>query len=313
MNKPLISVLIPAFNCERFIRQSLESILNQTYHHLEVIVCDDASTDNTWRILCSYSDSRLKLYQNKENKGVVNTKNFLLSMSTGDYLAFQDADDWSECNRIEIQLKAFFSDPSLNACCTSYNRIDHKGNQTALISSGDAYLDFTNYNKIAFCPNSLLIRSSVYKQVGGLHAFFSGLHGEDMYWLSRIISGNKCLFLNMPLYYYRFNENSITNTFDNNNKLVAIELIEQLILQRATEGTDWLERNDKDAIDGFIKTKLNNKKWLAEKYRIFAAVQRDGRKNKISRELIFRALRLNPWNAMTYRTLAYILLSRSHK
>ncbi len=309
MNKlPLISVIIPAFNCENYIDQALRSIINQSYQNLEILVCDDASTDNTWTILQSYTDKRLKLLRNEVNTGLIGSKNLLLSNATGEYFAFQDADDWSDTHRLEVQWNEFLSDPTLGACCTNFIRINSKGTQATQNLPKSGYLKLDDFNDLTFCPATLMIKKCVYEEVGGLHPFFSRLYAEDIYWLSLIANKYKTLIMSPSLYYYRFNENSVTNTFDNQNKLVIIELVEELILQRRNTGTDWLEQNDNEAIEKFIKGKFENKKWLAEKCRIFAAVQQDGGKKKASRQLIRTALKLNPWNPLIYRTLAYIYL-----
>ncbi len=68
--KPMVSVILSVFNCELYVAQALESILNQTHENLEILVCDDASKDRTWEILCSYNDSRIKLFRNEVNRGV---------------------------------------------------------------------------------------------------------------------------------------------------------------------------------------------------------------------------------------------------
>src|SRR6187401_56380 len=119
-NGPLVSVIVPAFNCEGFILEAIESIVNQTYPNVEILVCDDASTDRTWSNLQGIGDSRLKLFRNVENVGVVPTKNFLLSKAKGEFIVFQDADDSSHPRRIEKLLQQFNEDPELAACASDF-------------------------------------------------------------------------------------------------------------------------------------------------------------------------------------------------
>jgi glycosyltransferase involved in cell wall biosynthesis len=96
-NLPLISVIIPTYNVENYIIDSVNSIINQTYKNIEIIIVDDNSNDNTFKILNSLKelDSRIKLYKNNKNLKIVNTLNFAISVSSGEYIARMDGDDIS--------------------------------------------------------------------------------------------------------------------------------------------------------------------------------------------------------------------------
>lgn len=114
MPSPLISVLVATYNGDLFLRKQLDSIINQTYQDLEIIIQDDGSKDNTLKILQGYAtdDSRIRLSQNKSNLGIV--KNFydLISKSNGEYIAISDQDDIWEIDKIEILINNI-SDSSL--------------------------------------------------------------------------------------------------------------------------------------------------------------------------------------------------------
>ena len=98
-----ISVLIPSHNVEKYIRECLDSIVNQTFEDMEIICVDDGSTDSTLNILNEYAlkDSRMRVYENKENKGVGYTRNYLLSLAKGKYIYFMDSDDYLELDALE--------------------------------------------------------------------------------------------------------------------------------------------------------------------------------------------------------------------
>lgn len=104
-NSNLVSVLLPVYNSEKTIDKCLNSIVNQTYQNLEILICDDHSTDATYTILKKFteSDSRIKLYRNEVNIGLTKTLNFLINKSSGSYIARHDADDYSKNNRIQKQ------------------------------------------------------------------------------------------------------------------------------------------------------------------------------------------------------------------
>lgn len=105
MVTPLVSVFIPAYNCEEYIIQSVESMLNQTYENIEVIIVDDGSSDNTVSLINSLNDDRIRLYQNTENKGIPYTRNRGLGLAKGKYMAIMDADDIAYPTRIAKQVE----------------------------------------------------------------------------------------------------------------------------------------------------------------------------------------------------------------
>jgi len=303
----LVSVILAVYNCEQYIRESLDSLVYQSYDDLEILVCDDCSTDKTWDILRSYNDFRILLYRNETNKGVVITRNSLLSKAKGDYLVIQDADDWSEKNRIKLLVEEFNKDDNLDACGTACYRISNTGLISALSRPDSFYLEMDDCMNLPFMPATLMLRKSVYNQLGGYNDYFSGLYAEDLYWVMRMVEKHKVLYLNVPLYYYRFNSQSITNTVGRKDKLVVIDLIQQLIDQRKQLGTDWIEQNDRESIAKFVTDRFKDKVWLSEKYRIVAAVQRDGKKRRIALKMIVKAILYNPFSLQNYVTLRYVL------
>ena len=113
--KPLVSVIIPAYNCSSHIRQAIESVLQQTHKSIECIVIDDGSTDDTARQACKFGNQIKYVYQ--ENAGVSAARNKGISIANGEFIAFLDADDIWARSKIEIQLAAFQSVP--NACLVS--------------------------------------------------------------------------------------------------------------------------------------------------------------------------------------------------
>lgn len=106
-NKPSISVLMPAYNAEKYISLAIESILNQTLRNFELIIIDDCSTDDTWNIIQQYAnkDSRIKGYRNAVNSKICKTLNRGISLVKGDLIARMDADDWSYPERLEKQFQ----------------------------------------------------------------------------------------------------------------------------------------------------------------------------------------------------------------
>lgn len=131
MTDELISVLIPTFNVECYVYEAVQSILAQTYSNLEIIIVDDASTDNTFKILnhLAQNDPRIKLYKNAKNMQIAETLNFALKKATGNYIARMDGDDISTVDRIEKQKLYLDENPDIALVSTSVILIDENGKE----------------------------------------------------------------------------------------------------------------------------------------------------------------------------------------
>lgn len=125
---PLVSVIIPAYNAEKVIRATMDSVFSQTYQNLQIIVVDDASTDSTPQILRSYEDPRLTVIRQDQNGHSCAARNRALSCATGDYVAFLDNDDIWHPEKIEKQVAFLEQHPHYGACFTWGNIIDENGN-----------------------------------------------------------------------------------------------------------------------------------------------------------------------------------------
>ena len=124
---PKVSVLMPVYNTEEeFLRESIESILNQTFQEFELIIVDDGSSNDVEGIINNYSDSRIKFYKNEQNIGVSKTRNKLLDLANGEYCAFQDADDISYPERLEKQVKFLDKNLDISAVGSFLECFPHK-------------------------------------------------------------------------------------------------------------------------------------------------------------------------------------------
>ena len=124
MNELMISVIMPVYNCERFVKEAVESILNQSYRDFEFLILDDASTDETISIIKQFKDSRIKLIKKLKNTGYTNSLNYGLSIAKGKYIARMDGDDVSLPNRFVKQVAFLESHPDVVVCGTNYKFID---------------------------------------------------------------------------------------------------------------------------------------------------------------------------------------------
>lgn len=161
---PLVTVIIAAWNAEDTILSAVNSILNQTWRNLEVIIVDDQSSDNTWAIMESIKgrDNRVKIYRNIKNVGPYVSRNVALSFSSGDYITVHDADDWAHPQRIEKQVK-YLESTSKVACLSGMLRISNEGKLVSINKVGLNTID--GACRAAFV--SLMVRGQFFKDVLG--------------------------------------------------------------------------------------------------------------------------------------------------
>ncbi len=127
MTTPLISVLMPVYNTDEiYLREAIESVLNQTYTNFEFIICDDKSTNNALSVIQSYHDKRIRLIQNEKNSGISVTRNKLCKMAKGKYIALADSDDISLPTRFEKQIAFLESHADISLVGAWYERFPQK-------------------------------------------------------------------------------------------------------------------------------------------------------------------------------------------
>lgn len=113
---PVVSVLLPVFNGEKYVKAAVDSILQQTFTDFELIIIDDGSTDRTLTLLQAFNDSRIRLVPNSTNRGIVNALNQALGLARGSYLARMDADDIAWPRRLEKQVVRMEANPQIGVC-----------------------------------------------------------------------------------------------------------------------------------------------------------------------------------------------------
>lgn len=155
----LVSIIVPTYNTEKFIRQTIESVQNQTYSNWEMILADDASTDKTVAIIEEFAknDNRIKLFKLPENRGNGFARNTALEKATGKYIAYLDADDLWFPEKLEKQIQ-FLKTNNLHFTFSFYDSIDEEGN---------------NLNRRVESPNPLTYKELFFcNYVGNLTAIY---------------------------------------------------------------------------------------------------------------------------------------------
>ena len=165
---PQISVVMPAYNAEKTIRQTIESVLNQTYHEFELIVINDGSTDSTLEVVASVEDKRIEVFS-YPNSGLSAARNRGIAHACGEFIAFMDADDLWKANKLEAQLEALQANPeaALAYCWTDW--IDTFGQPlnkgVYAKAEGDVFQRLLLNNFIANGSNPL-VRKEAFEKVG---------------------------------------------------------------------------------------------------------------------------------------------------
>lgn len=208
-NKKLISVIMSAYNNENTIKQSLDSILNQTYKNIELLVIDDFSKDSTFEILKDYSleFKNLKIFQNNENIGLTRSLNKLINLSSGFYIARQDADDISKNNRLNYQHE-YIKKNKLDFCTSRAINIQ-TGNSMRLITHYVPKKILINY-KNPFIHGTLFIKKDVLNDIGGYDEDF--YYSQDYKLFDTLLNkGYKYKNIFKPLYFLNTINNISTN------------------------------------------------------------------------------------------------------
>ena len=212
---PLISVIVPAYNVEQNIVKCLDSILNQTYENIEVLVCDDCSLDDTPNLikLKMESDSRLVCLFHQVNKGVAKTRNDLLKLANGKYICFVDSDDYVEYDFIQRLFDAIQVNDADLAVCGFYI---HRGMNISVHNDTCGYIPLDAFRKlvIADCCSSYMTNKMFKRQLFENVLFEDEIVWEDLEWFARVLPflERGAEFTDRPLYHYIIHAGSITQS-----------------------------------------------------------------------------------------------------
>lgn len=201
-----ISVVMPAYNEELWISESIQSILNQTFEDFELIVVDDGSTDNTFKIATSFNDPRVKVYR-QENMGPATARNKALNLAKGKYIALQDADDRSKPGRLELQYEFLENNINYVAVGVFADYIDKDGLYIYQHNRPEIIPEDWDWLQTPLIHPSVMFRRHVLKKVGGYPDIPVS---QDTLFLYNISKCGK--FKNLPhsLFEYRVNPFAIS-------------------------------------------------------------------------------------------------------
>ncbi len=245
ISEPLISVILPIYNMERYLERCLDSVLNNTYRNLEVICIDDGSKDNSLEILRSYeaADPRIVVIA-KENGGVSSARNAGLDRMTGEYVTFVDPDDFVHPQYVELLFRAL-QDTETNIAICTFQKVEAGSDfqPEEILYSSDAlqilsFAAISREHELRGYSGGRMIRS---KLTEGIRFRKDLQYGEDTIFFAEICEvdkANKAAVLYLPLYYYYQREDSLNRSAGSTEQLTYIQAVVQKLLQQ--DGRDDL-------------------------------------------------------------------------
>lgn len=208
MDEELISIITPTYNCGKFIGETIETVLNQTYKNWEMIIVDDASKDDTEEVVSTYKDPRIRYIRLTENSGAAIARTRAMQEAKGKYMAFLDSDDLWKSNKLEAQIK-FMKKNNYNFVCSSYEQIDEQGNKNGKIIKCKKKVDYNG--ALLSCPvgNSTVMYNV--QKLGKFEVPNIRKRNDDALWLKMLKKERYIYGQDEVLMEYRIRQNSISS------------------------------------------------------------------------------------------------------
>ena len=214
-NQPLVSVIMPCYNMEKYIAATIHSVQQQTYPYWELLIVDDASTDGTADIVRSHQiqDDRIHFVVKPKHSGIADTRNQCISMAKGRFLAFLDADDLWHPEKLEQQLQ-FMTERNIGFSYSSYDCVDEEGKPLEKMVKSAGNLDYDAYlhNTIIGC-STVMIDTTI---IGNVFVPNFRTSEDTATWLNILKKGFLAYAIEQPLTSYRIRQHSASS-----NKLKA--------------------------------------------------------------------------------------------
>ncbi|MGB9640245.1 MAG: glycosyltransferase [Anaerolineales bacterium] len=305
-----VSVIIPVYNQGRFLREAIQSCLEQSYEDVEIIVVNDGSTDETPQIVQGFQDYPNVKIIHQENTGLPGARNRGIRESSGDYLCFLDSDDYYDSEKIKLQAEILDGDESIDFIYCDIITVDESGvpvddeysvGKARAELSGDIFpsLLLGGY----FPPHTVMLRRSCLEQVGEFDPELGG-HADYDLWLRLAASGCRACYLDRKLAYYRTHPASMSKDWNhmNETRLAALvkvtkrwpEIVAQNINKLITtneelyKSNQWLNNNWQGVLDQMAEVQRTNDElyknyqWLDQQ---FTMLVENNRKNEIRQQL----------------------------
>ena len=219
----LVTIILPVYNCEKYLKKCIDSILKQTYSNFLLIVVDDGSKDSSRSIVKEYSDNRIKFIHTK-HFGVSNARNIGLEESKGKYITFIDADDEMSEDFLESLINNFGKSVDIAMCSFSKKKRFTSNKETIFINQKEAYKYLLNKKIGGYVWNKLFLRDTIIKNK---ISFSTKLNmGEDALFVATYLKYSKNIKVDFnKKYYYRKNPNQVTKNYDGSTTSVLFSWV----------------------------------------------------------------------------------------
>lgn len=259
MNKPLVSILIPCYNHEKFLDDCIQSIIAQDYDNIEFLICDDASPDNSFLKIQKYKEklsarfSNVVIMQNDTNLGVTKNINKMLKLSKGKYIKVLASDDALAVSAIREMEEFLEGNSQVDVVIVNGIKVQEEEHYPAFSHTEKIYdiePDFSSqgfFERIAHCNSisapAAMLRRKVFEEYG---VYDENIKVEDFEFWLRILKERKIVisFLDRNLIYYRINANSMTSLQENKNLESKRKLFFEAEMQSLYKYREYFEKLD---------------------------------------------------------------------
>lgn len=241
----LISIIIPVYNAESYLKRCLLSVINQTYYNLEIIIINDGSTDNSYNICKQFEevDNRL-IVKDCKNGGVSRARNEGLSIASGKYVLFIDSDDYIEENMVLILYNHIISDDGIDIVVCDVEANDQSSvtelmsknkfiriqdEEVIIINKNDLMYNLFNRNSIKGYLVNKLFKMSIIKDNRLLLDESIYICEDLLFCFHYFQSINQLIYINKMLYHYQVNENSLTHNKINSKRLSVLDAYNSIL------------------------------------------------------------------------------------
>ncbi len=300
-NKPLISVIIPVYNTQQYLKQCIDSVINQTYKNLEIILVDDGSSDDSPKICDEHAlkDNRIKVIH-KQNGGESSARNAGLKIAKGCYIGFVDSDDFIAPDMYEFLYNLLLKNKADVSCCNMFEFKDGKYVPSVKLQEEDLF----EFNEVLSFKQGLYVWNRLYDRmlIGNAHFNENFILCQDVDFNFNVLKNAKnIVFSKEPKYYYFNNGGSISRKkrFEN-GYIGAIEIYDKLI--------EYCKKNN-------LKDALQTNKWKQFYWiiKFLFIVAQTGCDKKESLDFLLRRVRkdIGYWFFWNYsiKTKLFLLLS----
>lgn len=290
------SIIVPVYNTEQYIKKCIDSLVNQTYRNIEIIIIDDGSTDGSKLIYSSYSDTRIKLFY-KENSGLSDTRNFGLSKASGNYILFLDSDDYYDVDAIDrlnyvinnnnelpeiisISLKKVLPNEEI------FDTLTHT-NQSHINMKGIDFLKNEMLNGTMHMAAVMKVYSRTFLIEKKLFFKSRILHEDEEFTPRALLVAEKILPTSLDFYNYVIHENSITtskaslkNFTDLFNTLSELEILYKKIDDNETKKI-FMNNLLEKYLYMYAKANIYKKEYITFQHKEFVHKKANNLKNKM--------------------------------